>query len=518
MALSAAVYSDFPTGDNPETSQPWTIADLILKDKVKDYKDNEGVVSSQFTSLASLGGWQLISFQPNTTTGFSGAAFRSSTGEIVFAFRGTEPGTLLNPGPDITGPDLAIAVQGAMDKLPAQFSDAQGFVSSVLASHSGAAYSFTGHSLGGAIASYMTHVTNTDSIAGVGKAVTFNAPGIAGLLPGVNPADYNGLITDHVNEGDIIGEFKNNQQLGRTEYHKSKLAGLNEDNASAVLSDIIALHNPSMSVLDKLRLLSDNNGNVLNMFDNGARNPLDYHDMGDMIENGQMTGSASYSGVADLANVVGTVTETVGHLAAAAILIYETEKLALVTVNNVVGGIVYYSAEGVARFINTSGLIITKLAYYGADGVERFIDTSSYVLGGIGHYAIQGVSEFFETTGNILGEGIWNMSVFARDSFTSALDGIFGLFNSAATTTVPFWIDPLILDIDGDGIETTNLVGSSAYFDLDVNGFAERTGWVSADDGLLVLDRNNNGTIDNGQELFGDRTLLQNGTTAATGF
>jgi uncharacterized protein YbcV (DUF1398 family) len=42
--------------------------------------------------------------------------------------------------------------------------------------------------------------------------------------------------------------------------------------------------------------------------------------------------------------------------------------------------------------------------------------------------------------------------------------------------------------------------------DLDGNGFAERTGWVSADDGLLAYDLNRNGTVDGVGELFGSST------------
>lgn len=64
--------------------------------------------------------------------------------------------------------------------------------------------------------------------------------------------------------------------------------------------------------------------------------------------------------------------------------------------------------------------------------------------------------------------------------------------------------DPLVLDLDGDGIELTSLSSSLAHFDLDGNGFAERTGWVSADDGLLAFDANSNGKIDDISELFGN--------------
>lgn len=76
---------------------------------------------------------------------------------------------------------------------------------------------------------------------------------------------------------------------------------------------------------------------------------------------------------------------------------------------------------------------------------------------------------------------------------------------------------PLILDLDGNGISTVG-VNHNIYFDHDGNGFAENTGWVGQGDGLLVRDINGNGQIDNGSELFGDNTLLSDGTKASNGF
>ena len=78
---------------------------------------------------------------------------------------------------------------------------------------------------------------------------------------------------------------------------------------------------------------------------------------------------------------------------------------------------------------------------------------------------------------------------------------------------------PIVLDLNGDGIRTLpESETQRVYFDLNNNGFAERTGWVSPEDGFLALDLNQNGTIDNGAELFGNHTLLTNGTSAANGF
>jgi hypothetical protein len=90
--------------------------------------------------------------------------------------------------------------------------------------------------------------------------------------------------------------------------------------------------------------------------------------------------------------------------------------------------------------------------------------------------------------------------------------------DSGATGTAPRR-DPLVLDLDGDGIETTTVQGGSVIlFDHDADGIKTGTGWVKPDDGWLVLDRNGNGSIDTGRELFGVDTLKNNGQFASDGF
>ncbi|WP_140383410.1 calcium-binding protein [Acinetobacter pittii] len=79
--------------------------------------------------------------------------------------------------------------------------------------------------------------------------------------------------------------------------------------------------------------------------------------------------------------------------------------------------------------------------------------------------------------------------------------------------------DPLTLDLNHDGLETrAPSISSPIMFDHTGTGIRTSTGWVLPDDGFLVLDRNGNGTIDNGTELFGDSTLLINGSFAKNGF
>ena len=77
--------------------------------------------------------------------------------------------------------------------------------------------------------------------------------------------------------------------------------------------------------------------------------------------------------------------------------------------------------------------------------------------------------------------------------------------------------DPLVIDMGKTGFELTD-IKNGVHFDMDSNGYAEKTGWITGDDAFLALDRNGDGVINNSGELFGDRTLLKNGQYASSGF
>ncbi|MEI7430313.1 MAG: calcium-binding protein, partial [Betaproteobacteria bacterium] len=80
-------------------------------------------------------------------------------------------------------------------------------------------------------------------------------------------------------------------------------------------------------------------------------------------------------------------------------------------------------------------------------------------------------------------------------------------------------MDPFTLDLNGDGINTVGInPANPILFDLDGDGIKTATGWIGASDGLLALDRNGNGAIDDGRELFGDATPLYSGGMAVDGF
>lgn len=73
--------------------------------------------------------------------------------------------------------------------------------------------------------------------------------------------------------------------------------------------------------------------------------------------------------------------------------------------------------------------------------------------------------------------------------------------------------DPLALDLDGDGLHTTG-VERGAAFDIDGDGVTDRVSFVTGGDAFVALDRNRNGVIDSGRELFGDQLGHANGFLA----
>ncbi|MBD5096364.1 MAG: hypothetical protein HDT40_05020 [Lachnospiraceae bacterium] len=101
------------------------------------------------------------------------------------------------------------------------------------------------------------------------------------------------------------------------------------------------------------------------------------------------------------------------------------------------------------------------------------------------------------------------------DPLTKLIQLYFSKYNQATTTNPPS--DPLIIDLGEPGIKLCTME-NGVNFDLDNNGYAEKTAWTGTEDGFLALDRDGNGKIENGGELFGDRVTLKDGTTSASGF
>lgn len=80
--------------------------------------------------------------------------------------------------------------------------------------------------------------------------------------------------------------------------------------------------------------------------------------------------------------------------------------------------------------------------------------------------------------------------------------------------------DPLILDLKDDGVKRAFLPTSQSYFNLNnYEKYSPRVEWIVAtdDDGFLCIDKNQNGRIDNGRELFTEGQMMSNGQLSKNG-
>jgi hypothetical protein len=82
-----------------------------------------------------------------------------------------------------------------------------------------------------------------------------------------------------------------------------------------------------------------------------------------------------------------------------------------------------------------------------------------------------------------------------------------GPMPSCATDPALPHCSPLLIDTDGDHFKLTT-ARKGVLFDVDADGLSEQVGWtaIDSDDAWLAMDRNGNGRIDDGSELFGNAT------------
>jgi hypothetical protein len=67
---------------------------------------------------------------------------------------------------------------------------------------------------------------------------------------------------------------------------------------------------------------------------------------------------------------------------------------------------------------------------------------------------------------------------------------------------------PIALDLDGDGrITAISDAANDRALNWDGSGFDKQVGWVGSGEGLLWLDRNPNGIVDSGKELFSNSAV-----------
>lgn len=142
--------------------------------------------------------------------------------------------------------------------------------------------------------------------------------------------------------------------------------------------------------------------------------------------------------------------------------------------------------EGAMEAIKRAADKISDWANATQEAVEQFAKEAydSFVeqLGKLSNWTRQTIDEM---------KAKWNGFDFeqamkdAYEAMKEALHDMFG--NDTPQATKPQ--TPIILDMDGDGLELINVNLSKAYFDIDNDGFREKMAWVAPDDAIIFKEK-----------------------------
>ena len=155
-------------------------------------------------------------------------------------------------------------------------------------------------------------------------------------------------------------------------------------------------------------------------------------------------------------------------------------------------------------------------------GTGLYLETLGNAMKEANKYASEHPTElfdpFFEIAEHLLNapKRIWDGVGDMLEDISSKIAGrVSDFFDDARAWRQA--VDPLMLDLDGDGLELKRADGT-VLFDHNADGIRTGTGWINSDDGILVRDLNGDGSITSGRELFGADTLKLNGQLATNGF
>ncbi len=176
-----------------------------------------------------------------------------------------------------------------------------------------------------------------------------------------------------------------------------------------------------------------------------------------------------------------------------------------------------WGAYGTAYGLNDAGeLVISnafwRVTYIDENGVPQSKAAELYVLNwaatyGAGTSWATGAGNISLIEYTITSSRLLDLTGNEKGTVSFVGAGLFellGYYMKTITGEASFGnTDPLVLDLDGDGVELTSLDHSKARFDTDNDLYAEATGFVGKDDGILVRDINGDGKINSAAEMFG---------------
>ncbi len=161
---------------------------------------------------------------------------------------------------------------------------------------------------------------------------------------------------------------------------------------------------------------------------------------------------------------------------------------------------------------STKGIIdFSKIATEELEEIEEaegLQETSKEVMGAMAKAAVNiGLAIAGKGRGAAVAEPAGQL---AEDAVEGAMQFNFDLFDAAIEGLVDLEqgfiglgqnIKPIVVDLDGDGVELVSLEDSTAFFDINGDGWRNHVGWAAADDGILAYDGDNNGLIELKSEI-----------------
>jgi len=171
------------------------------------------------------------------------------------------------------------------------------------------------------------------------------------------------------------------------------------------------------------------------------------------------------------------------------------------------------------RALRTSAFAALGSAAVAAISTQAFVALTSAQMTALTTQQTQALTsaqvEAF-TTAQVLGLETRDLAVMTPNqvaAFTTTAVGVMTMPQIEALLAAT----PLMLDLNGNGIQTSS-AAQGVHFDLVGTGTQAKWGWAAGGDGLLVRDRNHDGIINNGSELYGMATLRADGSRAGNGF
>ena len=510
LALSALAYKklySFPLGDDKNSA--------IKKIPGIDYSKPE------FSALASLKDWIVLDVYSNNLSGFYGIAIQDpTTKDIVFAYRGTQANIL---GGDVSPSDIFTDIQIGLGTLPQQFVDAANFYRQVRQTYGSQYlidYSFTGHSLGGAIAQFMTYSSATDDK--IYNSVTFNAVSPVPVIKSIDDdfdKKWNRFYdhsTDHVNSLDWVGMY-HGADLGKTIRHINNTEvdyrRVNFEAVSKMLLIKLQISKGIISRTEGYKQIQKFIKNINNTISNGS----DGYSIEDTL--------TFYRGQAGGANgkLGGGFLNFSHHYLHQFLRDDPTKPGFQYSMTSTVGSQYgFVNNDDLLQFINALSVVERARSddsiHFSKIKPSSTLPPSVYSSGGVLYVLPDGAYSWGYYSDASVAYAKYIVQKYERRLISGEFMKSY-IDMQKAQAEQNRRIDPLVFDLGGDGITTVSLEESNAFFDLDNNGFAEKTSWVNAKEGLLAYDKNGDGIINGGNELFGDRTLMKDGKTlASSGF